>query len=107
MTEDFIEHLDFEIPALSPETVGRLRPVLPEFLTVRNPLDVGTLIAWKPELVGIAAGALLADPSLGSLVLSMPFADPAMGMSWMESYLRLARIAGNQQSMSSMARIDR
>ncbi|HEY4341493.1 MAG TPA: acetate--CoA ligase family protein [Steroidobacteraceae bacterium] len=87
LTEDYIEDLAFEIPALSADTVARLRPELPDFLLVRNPLDIGTLIAWKPQLVGSAVGALLADPAVGSLVVSLPFADPAMGFDWMESYL--------------------
>ncbi|HEV2704092.1 MAG TPA: acetate--CoA ligase family protein [Steroidobacteraceae bacterium] len=87
LTEDYIEDLAFDIPALAADTVARLRPALPEFLMVRNPLDIGTLIAWKPELVGIAAGALLSDPAVGSLVLSLPFADPDMAMGWIKSYL--------------------
>ncbi len=91
LTEDYIEELDFDIPALSTETVARLRPELPEFLMVRNPLDIGTLIAWKPELVGTAVGALFSEPAVGSLVVSLPFADPAMAMSWLTSYLAARR----------------
>ena len=87
LTEDYTEGLSFDIPALCADTVARLRPELPEFLSVRNPLDIGTLIAWRTELVGIAVGALLSDPAVGSLVVSLPFADPVMGMDWMKSYL--------------------
>jgi acyl-CoA synthetase (NDP forming) len=87
LTQDYIAALEMDIPALSARSVSRLRSVLPEYLTPRNPLDVGTLIGWKPELVGIAAQEILADPSIGNLLVSLPMADPAMSIAWMEAYL--------------------
>lgn len=91
LTQDYVEPLALEIPPLSDAQIQGLTSVLPEFLPPRNPLDMGTLIAWKPELVGLAAKEMLADPAIGSLLISLPMADPEMSVAWMKAYLEASR----------------
>jgi acyl-CoA synthetase (NDP forming) len=65
--------------------------VLPDFLPPRNPLDLGTLIAWKPELVGQGVKAMLDDDGIGAVLISLPMVDPEMAIGWMKSYLEAYR----------------
>jgi acetate---CoA ligase (ADP-forming) len=84
ITEDYCEQLGIDIPPLSAQQVEALRPHLPEFTPPRNPLDLGTLIAWQPDLVRRAMAALLADPAVGSVLIALPYAEPMMAAAWAE-----------------------
>ena len=84
IAEDYCEELGIEIPPLSAQQAEALRPHLPEFTPPRNPLDLGTLIAWQPDLVRRAMAALGADPAIGSVLLALPYAEPKMAAAWAE-----------------------
>lgn len=84
IAEDYCEELGIDIPPLSPEQTESLRPHLPEFTPPRNPLDLGTLIAWQPDLVRRAMATLAADPAVGSVLLALPYAEPKMAAAWAE-----------------------
>ncbi len=89
IAEDYCEELGMDIPPLSAQQVEALRPHLPEFTPPRNPLDLGTLIAWQPDLVRRAMATLAADPAIGSMLVALPYAEPRMAAAWAEG-LRLA-----------------
>jgi acyl-CoA synthetase (NDP forming) len=72
IAHDFCEALGLVVPPLSAETAAALAPQLPVFAPPRNPLDLTTQPIWQPELVRIGCQALLGDPALGSLVISLP-----------------------------------
>jgi acyl-CoA synthetase (NDP forming) len=72
IAHDFCAALGLEVPPLSAETAAALAPQLPAFAPPRNPLDLTTQPIWQPELVRIGCRALLDDPALGSLVVSLP-----------------------------------
>jgi acyl-CoA synthetase (NDP forming) len=91
LTQDYIEALGVEMPELSETTVAALRETLPPYLSPHNPLDVGTIIGWQPELLGKAAKQLLSDSGIGSLLVSLPMADPVMSIGWMQAYLSAYR----------------
>jgi acyl-CoA synthetase (NDP forming) len=84
IAEDYCEELGVDIPPLSAEQAQALRPHLPEFTPPRNPLDLGTLIAWQPDLVRRAMATLLADPAIGSVMIALPYAEPKMAAAWAE-----------------------
>ena len=84
---DFCEELGLDVPPLSPESEAALRPLLPNFLTPRNPLDLGTQPIWQPELVGIGAKALLSEPSVGGLVVSIAGGPPKQQMLYLDGLL--------------------
>ncbi len=84
IAEDYCEELGIDIPPLSAAQAEALRPHLPEFTPPRNPLDLGTLIAWQPDLVRRAVGALVADPAIGSVLIALPYAEPKMAAAWAE-----------------------
>jgi acyl-CoA synthetase (NDP forming) len=80
IAHDFCEDLGLDVPALSAETVAELAPQLPAFIPPRNPLDLGTQVAFQPELTGIGAEALMKDPALGSIIIALNGGAPATQM---------------------------
>ncbi|MBB4930443.1 acyl-CoA synthetase (NDP forming) [Lipingzhangella halophila] len=62
-----------EVPEYHPETVARLREILPEFARAHNPLDVTGYILVNPTLLSDAVRAVAPDPGV-DLVLA--FAEP-------------------------------
>jgi acetate---CoA ligase (ADP-forming) len=76
MAHDFADDLGMELPPLSAATDANLKSKLPEFMPPRNPLDLGTQALWEPDLVGIGTKALLDDPGLGALLISIPASSP-------------------------------
>jgi acyl-CoA synthetase (NDP forming) len=60
--------LDF--PELAPATLARLRPAFPAYSSIGNPLDAWGL-GFNAERFGIVLNALLADPSIGTIGMSV------------------------------------
>ena len=84
IAHDFCADLGVEIPALSAATEGELRELLPSFISPKNPIDLGTEAVWKPELVGSGVSALLKEPSIGAVAISIPIVSPAHAKSYIE-----------------------
>jgi acyl-CoA synthetase (NDP forming) len=74
LINDFTENSSLEFPALTPETMEKLRAALPSFGTPNNPLD--TTAGSAPGSNIPMTKALLADPNIGSLFISYPIAGP-------------------------------
>jgi acetate---CoA ligase (ADP-forming) len=70
LTADFAENLGLDIPELEPETLKRLREVLPSYGNYGNPLDVTA--GFSQEVLSIAAKSLIDDPNVGMLFISFP-----------------------------------
>jgi acyl-CoA synthetase (NDP forming) len=66
---DRSEDEDIEVPEFAPETVQRLRAVLPEFGAAHNPVDVTGYILVNRDLLRNALAAVQDDPGLDALVL--------------------------------------
>ena len=88
IAQDYIEPLGLALPSLSAAQADALREHLPAFTPPRNPLDLGTLIGPKPELVELGAKAVLDDPAVGSLLVSLPMPSPALSVVWLRSFLK-------------------
>jgi acetate---CoA ligase (ADP-forming) len=75
---DRAEEEGIEIPEFAPETVERLRQVVPLFAATQNPVDVTGYILVNRELMRNALAAVQDDPSLDALVLvtDLPRAAP-------------------------------
>jgi acetate---CoA ligase (ADP-forming) len=70
LTNDFAEEIGLELPELEPDTLKKLRAVLPTFGNYGNPLDVTA--GFSPDALGVAAKALIDDPHVGTLFISFP-----------------------------------
>ena len=66
---DRAEDEGIEIPEFAPETVERLRQVVPEFAATQNPVDVTGYILINRDLMRNALAAVQDDPGLDALVL--------------------------------------
>jgi acyl-CoA synthetase (NDP forming) len=66
---DRSEDEGIEIPDFAPETVERLRQVVPPFAAVHNPVDVTGYILVNRDLMRNALRAVQDDPGLDALVL--------------------------------------
>src|SRR3984885_10749101 len=66
---DRAEDEGIEIPEFTPETVERLRHVVPDFAAVHNPVDVTGYILINRDLMRNALAAVQDDPGLDALVL--------------------------------------
>jgi acyl-CoA synthetase (NDP forming) len=85
---DFCEDVGLEVPPLSAEAEATLTPLLPSFAPPRNPLDLTTQPIWQPELIGTGAKALLDDPAIGSLLVSVTVGSPQQSVKYMHSLLK-------------------
>lgn len=88
LVQDYVEPLGLELPDLAEAQANALREHLPEFLPARNPLDLGTLFTYKPELIEIGVSNVLADPAVGSLLVSMAMPGPEASLIWLRHYLK-------------------
>jgi acyl-CoA synthetase (NDP forming) len=75
---DRAEDEGIEVPEFAPETVERLRQVVPPFAATQNPVDVTGYILINRDLMRNALTAVQDDPSLDALVLvsDLPRAAP-------------------------------
>jgi acyl-CoA synthetase (NDP forming) len=70
LTNDFAEEIGLELPELEPDTLQKLKAVLPTFGNYGNPLDVTA--GFSPDALGVATKALIDDPNVGMLFISFP-----------------------------------
>jgi acyl-CoA synthetase (NDP forming) len=71
LTLDFAEEFDLPLAEIAETTKRDLAAVLPPLAVPDNPLDVTTGGMTNPDLFGGASKALLADPAVGSLIVSV------------------------------------
>lgn len=69
---DFCDGLGVDLPALTAPTTQRLTEMLPGYAVAENPLDYTTIGVRQPGLIGDILLTMLADPHVGSIVLSIP-----------------------------------
>ena len=62
--------LGIDFPKLAPATLAALRPAFPPYSGIGNPLDAWGL-GFNAERFGIVLNALLADPAIGTIGLSV------------------------------------
>ena len=74
LTNDFAEDVGLELPELEPETLKKIRDVLPAYGNYGNPLD--TTAGFTPDQLPVAVKALIDDPNVGMLFISFPINAP-------------------------------
>ena len=90
IAHDFCDEIGLKLPPLSDDAERTLRAALPSFATPRNPLDLTTQPVWQPELMRTGASALLDDPKIGALLISIPLSNPIIGVKYLEHTLEAA-----------------
>lgn len=88
IAHDFCADIGVEIPALSAATESELKALLPAFISPKNPIDLGTEAVWRPELVGAGVAALLKEPAIGAVAISIPIVSPAHAKAYVEQVVQ-------------------
>lgn len=84
---DFCEDVGLELATLQPRTMQAIAEILPDFATPDNPLDLTSQGMQRPEIFGLTAQAILDDPGVGSLVVSLMGGSPAQQVAKANSIL--------------------
>lgn len=79
-TLDFAEQLGLDLPSLSPACAEAIKAVLPTFAAIENPVDTTAQTVRDPGILGRTAAHLLADPAMGSLIVSIVAGAPRFAM---------------------------
>jgi acyl-CoA synthetase (NDP forming) len=95
IAHDFCEEVGLDLPPLTAETTRILREALPVFATPRNPLDLTTAPVWQPDLMRVGTKALLDDPNIGSVTISITMATPQQGINYLNAILQA--LPGNEK----------
>ncbi len=77
---DFAETLGLDLPELSPAMAEAIKKILPPFAAIENPVDVTAQSIRDATILGRTAAQLLADPAMGSLVISIVAGAPRFAM---------------------------
>jgi acyl-CoA synthetase (NDP forming) len=77
---DFAETIGLDLPPLSVSTTEAIKQVLPAFAAIENPIDVTAQSIRDASILGRTAAQLLADPAVGSLVVSIVSGAPRFAM---------------------------
>jgi acetate---CoA ligase (ADP-forming) len=88
---DFAQDAGLDLAQWSPATAAGLRALFPPFVTIDNPLDLGTAAFGKPELMRRAAQLVLDDPGVNSLILSLFPGRPPQQVEKAEQLLPVVR----------------
>lgn len=82
ITADYCETIGLEVPPISPSRAAQVRPYLPDYLKVRNPLDLGANVAWQPDGMRVATDVMLKEPAIGGVLISNPYVGGLIGQAW-------------------------
>ena len=85
---DACEHANLTLPEMTAPTLAALKPVLPDFASTANPIDVTAAIAQKEPEFSAATQAVLDDPNVDMLFLrSYPGRDAPV---WAQNFAAVA-----------------
>ncbi len=91
LVADLAERADVRLPDLAPETVTRLRAVLPAFGSIGNPLDTTDRGVYDAQNVYSGSIRALADDPSVSLIAVVQDCSPGLSMRGASNYRRIAQ----------------
>lgn len=78
---DFCKGVGLDVPKLTAATEAALRPIVPSFVPVDNPLDLATAGMGQANIYGTTARIMLADENIGCAILPMVPGTPQLQMA--------------------------
>ena len=100
IAHDFCEDIGVYLPPLSQKTLDDLTPILPAFLPPKNPLDLGTQTIQQPELLQTCVEALLRDPAIGALAISIPPTSPRHAVIYIEGIVAASKTSSKPVALA-------
>ena len=88
---DFCKGLGLDIPLLSDATTAALRPLLPAYVPIDNPLDLATAGMGDAEIYQKTARLMLADDNIGCAILAMVPGTPQLQRAKIGAMIPLAQ----------------
>ncbi|MYR08004.1 CoA-binding protein [Gordonia sp. SID5947] len=93
---DRAEAEGLELPEFTEETLRQLEPMLPDFASAQNPVDVTGYIMVRPDLLAHAVKAVQADPAIDLTVLLYDLPGqappPEYEDAWIGQYRMMAEV---------------
>lgn len=90
---DFCERVGLPIAQLTAEVEAELTTLVPPYVHVDNPFDIGTTGFANPGIFGTSASAMLKDPNVGIVFLSHAGGSPPMQVKKSDAILPVAATA--------------
>jgi acetate---CoA ligase (ADP-forming) len=78
---DFCKTIGLDVPKLSAATEAALRPLVPAYVPVDNPLDLATAGMGQGDIYGTTTRIMLADDNIGCAILPMVPGTPQLQMA--------------------------
>src|SRR6185437_13621035 len=88
---DFCKDIGLDVPRLGAKTEAALRPIVPSYVPVDNPLDLATAGMGQGDIYGKTARIMLADDNIGCAILAMVPGTPALQMAKANSLVPLVQ----------------
>jgi acetate---CoA ligase (ADP-forming) len=73
LVSDLSEDIGIRLPELAPQTVEKLKPVIPEYGTIGNPLDTTGQAATQPEITEGSLVAIAEDPNIDVVIYGQAY----------------------------------
>jgi len=73
LVADLSQDLGISLPQLAPETVAKLKPVIPEYGTIGNPLDTTGQAATQPEILEGSLVSMAEDPHIDTVIYGQAY----------------------------------
>ncbi|MEX2426285.1 MAG: acetate--CoA ligase family protein [Thermomicrobiaceae bacterium] len=73
LVSDLSQDIGLNLPELSPETVEKLKPVIPEYGTIGNPLDTTGQAATQPEITEGSLVSIAEDPNIDVVIYGQAY----------------------------------
>ena len=97
---DFCDAIGLDLPQVSDATLAAVKAVLPPYAAIENPLDVTGQSIKDPNILGNGARHLVADPAIGSLVVSIIAGPPRAAMEKAETLLPVLAAANKPAAIA-------
>lgn len=75
---DFAETVGLELAVLAPQVEAEMKALVPPYVHVDNPFDIGTVGFADPTIYGTSAAVMLKDPGIAMAMLSYAGGSPKM-----------------------------
>ena len=100
MSFDFAEDVGLDLAPIAPATRERLAGLLPAGMEIDNPIDIGTTGFVDGTIFRTSSEAMLDDPAVGGVLLSVTGGAPPQQRAKAEAIAPLARTAAKPVAMA-------
>ena len=94
------------LPALSEATLEQLRPIVPAFASLANPIDLTAGILAEPRIFSDALQVIADDPNIDSIAIMAAAASGEVALEMAEAIVRVYRATGKPVMLAWNARRD-